>query len=75
MRAMELPLSNSRLAVLYCRSIALVVAGLAVQNHWDCQLVRHYAAKDCVPFISGVSRFRIFGPRPRDNWNLHDLGF
>jgi hypothetical protein len=36
MRAMELPLSNSRLAVLYCRSIALVVAGLAVQNHWDC---------------------------------------
>jgi hypothetical protein len=42
-------LSNSRLAVLVLCFIALVVAGLAVQTYWDCQLVHHYAAKDCVP--------------------------
>jgi hypothetical protein len=61
----ESPLSNSRLAVIILSFIALLVAGLAVQNYWDCQLVRHYAAKDCVPYFT--SRFRIFGPRPRDN--------
>jgi hypothetical protein len=63
-----LQLNNSGLAVLILLAIAVVVAGLTVENYWDCQLIRHYAAKDCLPLATGLRRVRIFGPRPRDDW-------
>jgi hypothetical protein len=57
-------LNNSGLALLFLFAITVVVAGLAVENY--CQLVRHYAAKDCVPILrSRTSGVDIFGPRPR----------